>query len=134
MRTLALILIVSFSGLVARSQDQTPVNLINGGLAHPLLGENSAVPAGYTLSFGAGYPVFGDYTLPVFARAGLGLGGVLKLTYSNEGVVGNMFGVTQPADTWDARIQLSQSTDVLPAMSLWARGTIGWKGGGFWGV
>ena len=126
MKTLALALIVSLSSLVSRSQNETPVNPTDGGLSHPFLGENCTVPAGYTLSFGAGYPVFGNSSLPLFARAGLGVGGVLELTYSNEGFVGNMLGVTRPVDAWDARIQLSQASGVMPAMTLWALGTIGW--------
>jgi len=147
MKTLALTLIVAFSALVVRSQDQTPVSPESGGLAHlsPLLraqeiADSGAIPLpssagvlfdnaplrdGSHMEFHGGYPMLSDNTGPLFGRVGVTLGGTLKFSYTNEGRVGNLLGMVRPTNTWEMRAQILGEDQPFP-LAAWIRGNAGW--------
>ena len=109
------------------SAGQTPVISNREAPAIPFLGNTFPVAEGYEIDVSAAYPVFQEYAGPVSARVLLTLAGALQLGYSNEGNVGNLLGMTRPANSWDAKISLIRQRDLIPSLALWVRGTFGWQ-------
>ena len=127
MKTLSLMCTLILAFQISPSQEHKTVDQEARNQAFPFMGNNSPVPDGYTFRCAAGYPVYGDDRMPVIGRFSLGLAGVLELGYSNEGYIGNPIGMTRPANSWDAKIQIFKQREELPSVALWARGTIGWQ-------
>ena len=143
MKTLALALIVSFSSLVVRSQNETPAtpgeNLgaydlwaekaDSGSIPLPpsagFLFDNAPLREGTHVELHGGYPMLNDNTGPVFGRIGITLGGTLKLSYTNEGRLGNVLGMVRPMNTWEMRGQILGQDQPFPLAS-WIRGNLGW--------
>jgi hypothetical protein len=112
---------------ISQCQETQKSSLNTGIPASPFIGNIAPVPEGYGIGMSAGYPIFGDYRMPVMGRFQLSLAGALELGYSNEGYVGNAVGMTRPADSWGAKLQILRQQEMLPSVTLWARGTIGWQ-------
>jgi hypothetical protein len=127
MKTTALVFIIVLTAHISLGQTDSCQNPDSGILEAPSIGGNSPVPEGYRLDIAGAYPVFGDYTVPLYGRIDICMAGVLQIGYSNEGYIGNLIGVTRSCNSWDAKVQILRQRDQLPSVALWIRGTIGWQ-------
>ncbi len=98
----------------------------------PFVSTSTDVAQGTSVIYAAAYPVLGDGVFPVFAHVGVGFSGVLELSYTNEGAIANLLGLTSPIDSWGAKLQIIPRREQFPSASLYIKGTIGWESQSIW--
>jgi hypothetical protein len=122
-----LVLAVALLTHTSRSQESVQNNNTPLSQISPFVSPSAGVAEGTSLTYAAAYPVLGDGVFPVFAHVGIGFSSVFELSYTNEGVIANALGFTNPMNYWGAKLQIIPPHEQFPSLAIYMKGTIGWE-------